>query len=78
MILKLCQLIEFQISRVLMEKTCRKCAPKVISGTFLILVYNSKKSLHSRILLKIGHFERGLSKSLETFKFLFLFERIMV
>ena len=31
MILKLCQLIQYQIGRIFMEKTCRKCAPKVIS-----------------------------------------------
>ena len=31
MILKFCQLIEYQIRRIFMEKTCTKYAPKVIS-----------------------------------------------
>ena len=31
MILELCQLIEYQIRRIFIEKTYRKCARKVIS-----------------------------------------------
>ena len=47
-----------------MEKSSRKCAPKLVPvDPFLILVNNPKQPLHTR-KIKIRYFERRLSKSL--------------
>ena len=48
-----------------MEKSCRKCAPKLVPDFFLILVNNPKQPLHRRNSFKIRYFERRLSKSLK-------------
>ena len=50
--LKLCPLIEHEISNIFMEKSFRKWAPEDIPDPFLILVNNSKQPLHARNLFK--------------------------
>ena len=55
-----------------MEKSCRKCAPKVSPRPFLILLNNPKQPLHARNSER--YFERGLSKSLKKATFIFSFE----
>ena len=49
MLLKLSQLIEYQIRRIFMEKPYRKCAPKAsFRAIFLISVTSSKQPLQAR------------------------------
>ena len=47
---------------------------KLVPDLFIVLVNNSKQPLHQGILLQIGYFERGLSKSLKKGNFVFSFE----
>ena len=55
-----------------MEKSCRKCAPKVAPRPLLILWYKLKQLLQARNSLKVRYFERRLSKSLKKSTLLFL------
>ena len=47
---------------------------KLVLDSFLILLYKVKQPLHARNSFKIRYFERGLSKSLKKFNFIFSFE----
>ena len=57
-------------------KASRKCATNASPRPFFIFVNNLKQP--KQILFKIRHFERGLSKSLKTFNFIFSFKPIPV
>ena len=70
MTLELCQLREYEIRNIFMEKSCRKYMPKASPRTLFILVNNPKIGhCMQEILSKIRYFETGLSKS-----FIFSFE----
>ena len=58
--LKLCPLIEYR--NVFMDKSCRKCAPKVVPDPFLIMVNNSKQPLHARNSFKNKTFRKRIIK----------------
>ena len=60
--LKLCQLTEYQVRKIFMDKSCKKCAPKA-SPRPLFNFGNHISHCMQEILLKIRYFER-LSKSL--------------
>ena len=57
-----------------MEKSCRKCAQKLVPDPFLILVNNPKQPLHARNSFKNKYFERLLSKSLKKVNSIFSFK----
>ena len=44
--------MEDQIKNIFIEKSCGKCAAKLVSDLFIILVNNSKQPLHARNFFK--------------------------
>ena len=58
-----------------MEKSCRKCAPKLAPDPFLILL-NNKSSHCIQEILKVRYFKRGLSKSLKKLTLFFLWNPV--
>ena len=66
MILKLCQLIEYQMKKIFMEKSWRKSAPK---GSPRPVFNFDKRTQNSyciqEILLRIGYFERDYQKAIK-------------
>ena len=66
--------MEYQIKNIFIDKSCRKCAAKLVPDLFIIFVNNPKQPLHARNYLKKRYFERGLSKSLEKDNFIFSFK----
>ena len=73
LILKLSQLIEYQIREILMEKFAGSIHQKLVPDPFLILVSSPIKPIHAKKHLKIKYFERGLSKNLSKFNLIFSF-----
>ena len=61
MTLKLCPYIDFWIRNIFMEKSCRKCALKLIPDTF-VLVKNAKQSFHARNSLQNETFWKRIIK----------------
>ena len=73
MTLKLCQLLEYYVRNIFMEKSCRNYAPKSSPRFFLILVNNSKQLLHARNYFKNKRFwKQDYEKALKKLTLLFL------
>ena len=54
------------------DKNAENVYQKLVSDPFSILINNPKQPLHARNSFRKRYFERGLSKSLEKLKFIFL------
>ena len=70
MTIKPCQLMEYQIKNISIEKSCRKCAAKASPRP----LYNFGSCCMQEIILKVRYFETGLSKSLKKGNLIFSFE----
>ena len=40
--------MEYQIKNIFIDKSCRKCAAKLVPDLFIIFVNNPKQPLHAR------------------------------
>ena len=57
-----------------MEKSCRKCAPKLAPEPFLILLNSPKQPLHARNYFKNKVFWKGIIKNLLKSELYFFFQ----
>ena len=76
MTLKLCPLMGYHIKNIFMEKSCKKCAPKVSPRPLYNWSITQKSHCMQEILLKVRYFERGLSKRLKKGNFIFSFDPV--